>query len=81
TTHLTGIVSDIGSAIGNFLAGRGLLKVQLALQTAIFVSFVGGAAIGAVSFRGLGDDAVFLNGVWVAMVGLAYIFLIRQKAE
>jgi len=81
TTHLTGIVSDIGSAIGNFLVGRGLLKVQLALQTAIFVSFVGGAAIGAVSFRSFNYDAVLLNGLWVALVGLAYIFLIRQRAE
>jgi len=80
TTHLTGIVSDIGSAIGNFLAGRGLLKGQLALQSSIMLAFIGGAAIGAATFGVLGYDAVLINGLWVAAVALAYsIFLLRRK--
>lgn len=80
TTHLTGIVSDIGSALGNLLAGRGFARPQLILQTAIFFAFIGGAAAGAVGFRSYGYDAVLFNGIWVMLVALAYMTLLFRAA-
>lgn len=78
TTHLTGIVSDIGSTLGNFFAGRGLPKMQLSLQTSIFVAFLTGAGCGSIVFRHLGYDAVLVNGAWVGLVAVAYgVYLIR----
>lgn len=79
TTHLTGIVSDIGSAIGNFLAGRGLARAQITLQTAIFLAFISGAAMGSLIFRQYGYDAVLVNSVWVFVVALAYILLLIRS--
>ena len=75
TTHLTGIVSDIGSALGNFVAGRGLAKMQLKLQMSVFLAFIAGAAAGAVVFRGYAYDAVLVNALWVLLVALAYALL------
>ena len=77
TTHLTGIVSDIGSSIGNFFAGRGLAIAKISLQSSIFIAFVIGAGVGSEVFRYAGYDAVLVNGVWVGMVAMAYwVYLI-----
>lgn len=78
TTHLTGIVSDIGSSIGNFLVGRGLPKAQVSLQTSIFFAFLMGAGVGSVVFRYVGYDAVLINGIWVGLVALAYAIYLRR---
>lgn len=72
TTHMTGIVSDIGSTLGNFLAGRGLPRMQLSLQTAIFIAFLTGAGCGSIVFRYSGYDAVLVSGAWVGLVAFAY---------
>ncbi|MEC8525105.1 MAG: YoaK family protein [Pseudomonadota bacterium] len=82
TTHLTGIVSDLGAALGNLLSGRGMLKAQFALQSAIFVAFIAGAILGSLLFRRFGYDAVLVNGVWVGFVALCYVFMLaRRKRE
>lgn len=72
TTHLTGIVSDIGSAMGNFLAGRGLPTLQISLQASIFLAFLIGAGAGSFVFRYAGYDAVLVNAAWVGLVAFAY---------
>ena len=41
TTHLTGLTSDMGAAIGNWLAGRPVNKMMLGFQTIIWYSFCG----------------------------------------
>lgn len=79
TTHLTGIVSDIGSSIGNFLARRGISRIQLVLQCSIVAGFVAGAGLGAVLFDALRYHAVLVNTLLVFGVATAYILYIRMK--
>ena len=81
TTHLTGIVSDIGSALGNFFAGRGLLRQQLFLQLSILLAFILGAAAGTLGFQQLGYDAVLINGIWVALVSVGYAIVLLRSAR
>lgn len=81
TTHLTGIVSDIGSTIGNFLARRGISRTQLILQCSIVAGFVAGAAIGALLFGAVGYHAVLVNTMLVVSVATAYILYIRLRPE
>lgn len=81
TTHLTGIVSDIGSALGNFFAGRGLLRQQLFLQLSIFLAFILGAAAGTFGFQQLGYDAVLINGIWVALVSAGYAVVLLRTSR
>lgn len=78
TTHLTGIVSDIGSAIGHFLANRVLNRVQLILQCSIVLAFVAGAALGGVLFGWVGYNAVLLNALLVLAVACGYILFLRR---
>nr|WP_240366411.1 YoaK family protein [Psychrobacter sp. KH172YL61] len=47
TTHLTGLTSDMGAAIGNWLAGRSISKPTLGFQAVIWYCFCGGSTIGA----------------------------------
>lgn len=79
TTHLTGIVSDIGSTLGNFFAGRGLLKTQLKLQSAILFAFLGGAAVGSVVFQYWHYHAVLLSSLWVLFVAGVYVIYSQKN--
>lgn len=72
TTHLTGIVSDMGSALGNAVAGRGWLAAQFRLQGTIFVAFVVGAGIGSISFDRWQFDALLAASAWVLIAAVSY---------
>lgn len=50
TTHLTGLTSDMGAAIGNWLAGRSISKPTLGFQAIIWYCFCGGGVVGAFLF-------------------------------
>ncbi len=50
TTHLTGLTSDMGSAIGNWLAGRPIKKFVVLFQAMLWYAFCGGGVIGALLF-------------------------------
>lgn len=50
TTHLTGLTSDMGAAIGNWLAGRKISMPTLGFQALIWYCFCGGGVIGALLF-------------------------------
>lgn len=60
TTHLTGLTSDMGSAIGNWLAGRKFNKKMFVFQAMIWYSFCGGGVIGAFLFLRYGYLALML---------------------
>lgn len=47
TTHLTGLTSDMGAAIGNWMAGRSISKPTLGFQAIIWYCFCGGGVVGA----------------------------------
>lgn len=60
TTHLTGLTSDMGAAIGNWLAGRPVNKMMLGFQTIIWYCFCGGGVVGAFSYFKLGYTAMLI---------------------
>jgi uncharacterized membrane protein YoaK (UPF0700 family) len=74
TTHLTGILSDIGAAIGNMLAGRPFHALQVRLQAAIFLSFALGAAVGSVLFTKLGYSALLVPASAILLAAIVYQF-------
>ena len=78
TTHLTGIVSDIGSSIGHFIASRELNRVQLILQCSIVAAFIAGAALGGVLFGVMGYNVVLVNTLLVFAVACGYILFLRR---
>lgn len=72
TTHLTGLTSDMGAAIGNWLAGRPVNKMMLGFQTIIWYSFCGGGVVGAFSYFTLGYTAMLIPVGIVLIAALLY---------
>lgn len=78
TTHMTGILSDIGSAVGNILARRQVLKPQLRLQLGILASFLAGSITGAWLFSVIHVDALLLPALWVFVLAIIYQLSLRR---
>lgn len=72
TTHLTGLTSDMGAAIGNWLAGRPISKPTLAFQTIIWYCFFGGGAVGAFLYVRIGYGALFVPITIVLLSAFIY---------
>lgn len=84
TTHLTGLTSDMGSAIGNWLAGRQINKKMLLLQAMIWYSFCGGGVVGVYlylhyEFLALALPVIIISAVCVAYYVWQYGKLFQQK--
>lgn len=79
TTHLTGLSSDIGSAIGNWLAGRAINKPALLLQTLIWYAYCGGAVVGAILFAQLSYWALMLPIVIITVLWIIYCWYFYKK--
>jgi uncharacterized membrane protein YoaK (UPF0700 family) len=60
TTHITGLVTDIGLTVGAVLRGRPLDRERLILQSALVGGFVAGGVVGALAFGSLGASALLL---------------------
>ena len=72
TTHLTGLTSDMGAAIGNWLAGRPVNKMMLGFQTIIWYSFCGGGVVGAFGYFTLSYTAMLIPVGIVLAAALVY---------
>lgn len=72
TTHLTGLTSDMGAAIGNWLAGRSISKPTLGFQAIIWYCFCGGGAVGAGLYSQVGYGALFVPITIV--LGAAFVY-------
>lgn len=72
TTHMTGILTDIGVAIGKLLSRRGVTVWRLQLYLAIFVGFVIGGACGAIAYDALEHHALLVPMGVVTVAGAGY---------
>ncbi len=73
TTHLTGIVSDIGSILGNVLARRQVDWRQFLLLCTILTSFYGGSSMGITLFAQLQFAAILVPALLTLLTGISYI--------
>lgn len=73
TTHLTGVVSDIGSIIGNLLARRQVDWRQFLLLCTILSSFYAGSSVGITIFEQLSFAAILVPAALTLFTGIAYI--------
>ena len=80
TTHLTGLTSDMGSALGNWLAGRPINKKMFVFQAMIWYSFCGGGVLGALGYIYYKYMTLMLPIVIVLSSALAYqVYLLTRK--
>ena len=72
TTHLTGLTSDMGASIGNWLAGRAISKPTLGFQAIIWYCFCGGGVVGAFLYARVGYGALFVPITIVLIAAFIY---------
>jgi len=72
TTHMTGIVTDIGVLIGHWLRYRRASLWKLGFLTALLVSFFGGGVFAAIAVRGIGVAALALPAIACVAAGATY---------
>jgi uncharacterized membrane protein YoaK (UPF0700 family) len=77
TTHMTGIVTDLGLIIGHTLRGAELEWGRVKLLGLLLFAFFFGGAVGAVAFSVLGALSAFLAASAVVLAGLAWLALFR----
>lgn len=73
TTHVTGVVSDIGAWLGGWLRGHAMDRWQLVLLLSIFAGFGLGGWLGAWGFARLGFAALLIPAVLCLSAGIVYI--------
>ncbi|WP_413111750.1 YoaK family protein [Thaumasiovibrio sp. DFM-14] len=78
TTHLTGIVSDLGSAIGQLLVRKQVNTRQVTIQSAILAAFLSGAFVGASLLNILSSLAMLVPAVIVLCASLGYQLKIKK---
>ncbi len=72
TTHLTGLTSDMGASIGNWLAGRSMDSKMVLFQAMIWYCFCGGGVVGAILYLKIGYLALILPIVIVMLSAIFY---------
>jgi uncharacterized membrane protein YoaK (UPF0700 family) len=72
TTHMTGVVSDLGSIVGNFLAGRRVDGRQFLLLTTVLINFYVGGVIGVYLFASVAFGAILVPAALTLLTSFAY---------
>lgn len=72
TTHVSGMITDLGIGLGHALRRRPLSRQRLSLSALIVAGFFAGGVIGALSFRGFGYDALYLPAALTGVTGVFY---------
>lgn len=72
TTHLTGMITDLGSALGHALRGLEIDHLRLRLCFLVIIGFTAGGVIGAMLFQLHGSDALFYPAGLTFVVAAVY---------
>jgi len=72
TTHMTGILTDLGIALGKWAARRGVTRWRVVLYLSILGGFIRGGATGAAMSLTLRDNALLIPIAVTGLGGAAY---------
>jgi uncharacterized membrane protein YoaK (UPF0700 family) len=75
TTHLTGIVTDLGHICGDWLCGRKVIDKHPLLLFIVFLAFYAGAMAGAFLYPQMGYLNILFASVLTGLLGLIYLGL------
>lgn len=81
TTHLTGLTSDMGATLGNWLAGRAISKPTLRFQAIIWYCFCGGGVVGAFLYAKVGYNTLFVPIAIVTTAAFIYNYASERLPE
>lgn len=81
TTHMTGIVTDLGLSIGHWLRGDAPEWPKLRLLGALFLGFLAGGGLGALVFPWLGAYSLLPAALSLAVAGIGYFAVVHWGPE
>ena len=82
TTHMTGILTDIGAKLGRWMRGSPMDKRRLLLYCLLLAGFTTGGAFGALLFTHLLYNSLMVPALITAFAGIAYmIHVIRLRRQ
>lgn len=73
TTHLSGLFTDVGIAIGHVLRGEPWQFKRVQLSVFTIGAFLFGSIAGGLLFRHFSYHALYVPAVWTGLVGLGYV--------
>lgn len=72
TTHMTGIVTDLGILIGSMIRGKQISKIKLVLYLSLLTGFINGSIFGTMGYNQIGFKAILLPVVLLFVTGFMY---------
>lgn len=72
TTHVTGIVTDLGIMLGHWMRGQGVRSWKVVLLAGVFLGFIGGGVLGGAALASFGVKALWFAAVACVVLGLSY---------
>jgi uncharacterized membrane protein YoaK (UPF0700 family) len=72
TTHMTGMVTDLGIACGHFLRGEEVDWYRFRLYGVLLLGFFGGGLLGAIGYAHFGYDTLLFPAVLSGCAGAGY---------
>lgn len=75
TTHVTGVVTDLGLTVGHALRGGGFDRRRITLHGTIFVGFLAGAALGGLGWTLWRYATLWAPAAVCAIAGTSYMVL------
>lgn len=79
TTHMTGIVTDLGAALGHLLGGMAVDWIRVRFYGMLLASFVLGAMFGGLLFARIGYATLDMAVGLTAALALGYTVLLRYR--
>lgn len=80
TTHVTGLLTDLGFMAGQLLGGHKIALWRFALIGSLLIAFTAGGVAGVLAHEPLGSDALWIPAGGMAIGGMGY-FLWRLHAH
>lgn len=72
TTHVTGMITDLGIACGHFLRGQTVEWQRFRLYGVLLTGFLSGSYFGALGFARFGYDTLLFPATLAGFTGLSY---------
>lgn len=81
TTHVTGMITDLGVALGQMARGQRPERRRLGLYGLLLAAFLLGGVGGALGFARWGDDVLWIPAVLAGAAGIGYAAFICPRSE
>lgn len=81
TTHLSGMFTDCGAAIGHWIRGASVAWIRVRLYLLLIAAFASGGVIGSLLFDVFGPATLFIPAALTGLAGLGYIVYIHRRRD